>query len=39
MIPVNDIFLITADNLLDWIAVFGYLGLTVFIMWRIMAAK
>jgi len=39
MIPVNDIFLITSDNWLDWIAVFGYLGLTVFIMWRIMAGN
>jgi hypothetical protein len=27
------------SNELDWLAVFGYLGVTLFVMWRIFTAK
>jgi hypothetical protein len=36
---MNDIFLITSDNWLDWITVFGYLGFTAFIAWRVVKTK
>jgi len=36
---MNDIFLITSDNWLDWIAVFGYLAFTAFIAWRVFTTK
>ncbi|EGK86677.1 hypothetical protein MicvaDRAFT_3448 [Microcoleus vaginatus FGP-2] len=39
MIPMNDIFLITSDNWLDWITVFGYLAFTAFIAWRVFTTK
>jgi hypothetical protein len=34
---MND--LVFSSAILDWLAVFGYVGLTVFIMWRIFTSK